>query len=372
MDYLIIDADGHVVEDGYGSKFEMYLEGKAAQRVKLVPLEAQHLGIIIDGEQFPRNRGGAKHPRTVHGVDIVHIQRERAGNWDPHARIKYLDADGIGISVLFSSCMPLQSYAYGAYPQDTDPQLAAAISRAYNNWIADFCKAYPTRYKASASVPLADIELALSEGERAVNQLGCVAITMLPYVNGKTLDHHYYHPLYALVQSWGGAIGVHSMGAVEGSIGVGRYGDLFFNHIFHHPFEQMLAMASVVAGGVLDQFPRLRFAFLEGDSGWLPWWVDRLDDHYEKLASLVPAKAEPSEYIKGSQCYVGSEVDETTFLQTAEAVGEDHVVFASDYCHWDSKMPGAVAAILDRPTLPDRLKRKILSENPARLYRLAN
>ena len=84
--------------------------------------------------------------------------------------------------------------------------------------------------------------------------------------------------------------------------------------------ELMLAFASLAAGGVLERHPGLRCAFLEGTCGWLPWWLWRLDEAWEKFGpgSEVKVLARPSEYFF-RQCFVATDADEVVELDLGYA-----------------------------------------------------
>jgi predicted TIM-barrel fold metal-dependent hydrolase len=363
-DFHVIDADGHVNEVGPVSvDWGYYLEAPYRDRVKATGVGPEDVGLFIDGAPFPRIPAGERRFRHWAAASAAH--NERPGMWDPKVRIAHMDEDGIAIAVLYgTSICEINS-------ELDDAGLAATISRAYNNWLHDFCAHAPDRLKGVASVPLQDMEETVRELERAVTKLGFVGVGILPDSNLKTLMDPYFFPLYEALQALDVPLGLHLLGGGRRPMGGDRYNHLFFTHTFGHPFEQMLAMQALVAGGVLDRFPRLRVAFLEGDCGWLPWWLHRMDSHYEKLGEFVPSKAKPSEYlVEGAQCFIGCEGDEPMIPYVAGVVGADRLVFASDYWHWDGEFPGAVAGMTGRADLPDSLKRKVLGENAARLYRL--
>ena len=148
-------------------------------------------------------------------------------------------------------------------------------------------------------------------------------------------------------------------------------GDLFcLQHACSHSMEQMLALEAMTLGGVLERFPRLRVAFLEGNGSWLPFWLWRLDEHWENPGRYEnPAlKLRPSEYFQ-RQGFVSLECDETPGRQAIEACGDEGFVFSTDYPHYDTKYPEATARFLKLP-LADASKRRILWDNCARLYRI--
>ena len=90
--------------------------------------------------------------------------------------------------------------------------------------------------------------------------------------------------------------------------GTERVDKFFYSHLFGHPFEQMIALSVIIGEGVLDRFPKLRFVFLESGCGWLPYWFERMDEHYEVLGVQLPAlKTEPSKLLERGQLYFSCE-----------------------------------------------------------------
>jgi predicted TIM-barrel fold metal-dependent hydrolase len=104
--------------------------------------------------------------------------------------------------------------------------------------------------------------------------------------------------------------------------------------------EQMAAMTSLVFDGALDRHPNLRVAFLESGTGWLPYWLHRLDEHHEWMAEteLDWLELTPSEYF-ARQCTISSEAEDALATTTIAAVGADHVMWASDFPHPDAVFP---------------------------------
>ena len=134
--------------------------------------------------------------------------------------------------------------------------------------------------------------------------------------------------------------------------------------------EQMLAVGSICAGGVLARHPKLRVAFLEANCTWLPWLLWRLDEGWEREGDVwaPDLKMAPSEYFK-RQCYVSVEPDEETVKYVIDYMGSDRIVFSTDYPHGDSKFPNAVERFLQL-SIAEEDKRKILWDNCASYYEL--
>jgi predicted TIM-barrel fold metal-dependent hydrolase len=274
-----------------------------------------------------------------------------------------MDLEGIDCGVLFPSA--------GLYlPSVEEESYAAALCRAYNNWLFDYCRADPKRLLGVGVVPVQEIKAAVAETRRVVRELGFKGVFVRPNpVKGRTLDDPYYDPFYATLQEMAVPLMIHEgSGAYLPTAGADRFpGQWFFTHTVSHPFEQMLACLSIICKGVLEKFPRLQVVFLESGAGWLPYWLWRMDEHHEILPFQVPwLKMKPSDYFR-RQCYVSCEPDEDNLAATVEALGEDRVVFASDYPHWDSTFPGATRAILENGALTAGAKQKIMGENTRRL-----
>ena len=143
------------------------------------------------------------------------------------------------------------------------------------------------------------------------------------------------------------------------------------SHATVFPLELMVAMCSMILGGVLERFPGLKVAFLEGNCSWLPWWLYRLDDQWSKFGAgeTVQLNQKPSDYFL-RQCYISIDPDEHLAADMLKRLGDDNVVFSTDYPHPDSAFPHAVEELLALEEISPESKKKILWDNCARLYSL--
>jgi predicted TIM-barrel fold metal-dependent hydrolase len=151
-----------------------------------------------------------------------------------------------------------------------------------------------------------------------------------------------------------------------------RYDKLFKVHMVCHAVESMGACMDLIVGGVLERHPRLRAVFLEASCGWAPWWLERMDEHFEgfhgkREAAYLTMK--PSAYF-ARQCFVSAEVDERAARHVVDAFGPGSLVMGSDYPHGDGSYPHAIEKFLAIDTLTEEMKRKALWDNPLRLYGL--
>jgi predicted TIM-barrel fold metal-dependent hydrolase len=222
-----------------------------------------------------------------------------------------------------------------------------------------------------ALLPLGDVEASRAELERAAERYGFRAAFFRPNpYRGRVIHPAANERLWECAASLGVAIAVHE-GLSDGlpTLGRDRFENPVMLHALSHPFEQMAACAGLVLTGVMERHPRLRFAFLESGSGWLPYWLERLDSHYATWRRWLPAITRPpSEYFR-RQCFVSCEPEDALAVSVVRALGDDCVVWASDYPHPDAHFPGSVAKTRESlAELPEGSRAKLLCANAERLY----
>ena len=288
------------------------------------------------------------------------------GGYDPAARLAVLDEEGFARAVFFPSIYLLSG-------DIEDPAVAAANARAYNNWIADFCAAAPDRLFALRHRAAAGRRRGGARG-RAGGGLGLRGVTIRPErYHGLAVDAPECEPFWAAAQDHDLTVVFHgSFGSRMPSFATTRYTNMFFTHMVCHPFEQMAAMMDTICGGVLDRFPRLRVGFFEAGLGWLPYWLGRMDEHFDEMRHLVPwLERRPSDAFR-EQCFVTWEPDEVDDLRQLTEMGlSGCVLWGSDYPHFDCTYPGALtAADKGLAQLDPAVRTAVLRDNPARFAAL--
>jgi predicted TIM-barrel fold metal-dependent hydrolase len=366
----IIDADGHVVEPP--SLWEEYTE--PAFRDRMIQVRRSREGkdeLWIEG----KNRSSPALPVSASMIPggLEDLDRARkftwddvlSGSYDPRQRLRVMDEERIDVAVLYPSLLLL-------YGDIDDPKVAAAACRAYSNWLADFCKASPKRLYGVAPMPLQSVDESIKEMRRVVKELNFKAVFIRPNpFNGRRLNDPAYDSFWREAQELDVPVAVHgSFGTRMPTMGADRYRDPFFFHMICHPFEQQAACMDIVCGGVLAKFPGVRVAFLESGIGWLGYWLDRMDSHFEKMGAYVPwLKKPPREYFL-EQCYLTMDADESTLAAMVDIGVERNVLWGSDYPHFDCTYPGVLnevdAAIAG---LPAHARQNILTDNALRFYK---
>ncbi len=327
-----------------------------------IPAFVGQTGATVSSRELQR-RSRARHP---------HFRVAKAHGYDPATTLTAMDIEGIDVAVMYGT-RGRQILCH----DDLKPDYAAALARAYNDWAANYCKADPQRLKFAAQLAMHDVGLAVAEARRAVTELGAVAVIGTPNpVNGQHLHDEACDPLWDALEQLDVPVGFHPTGntALKDDMGARYVGHANFHPIAHairNPTELMGALASMTTGGVLERHPKLRCAFLEGTSGWLYWWLWRLDDQWEKFGPGCERQIPllPSAYFK-RQCYVALDVDEEPAVDVVKQVGAEYFVVSSDYPHSDGAFPEAMQQFFGLP-LGNEARRQILWDNCARLYRIA-
>jgi predicted TIM-barrel fold metal-dependent hydrolase len=287
--------------------------------------------------------------------------------FDAPSYLRAMDAQGIDAVVLYPSVGLFVPY---------QPELDAVDAcRRYDDWIAQYCAHDERRLAGVGIAPLADPELAAAETRRAA-AAGLVAMMARPnHLYGRNLGDRAYDPLYDALEETGLVLSVHEgLGLRGDTIGRDRFDGFALRHACSHPLEQMAAMASLVLDGALERHPRLRVAFLESGTGWVPYWLSRLDDHREWMAEseTKDLSLSASEYF-ARQCVVSSDPEDRLAAESVRFLGADHVVWASDFPHPDAEFPGAVAEFCEHASgiEQDDLD-AVFWSTPLSFYRLEN
>jgi predicted TIM-barrel fold metal-dependent hydrolase len=217
-----------------------------------------------------------------------------------------------------------------------------------------------------------DVQAGVAEIKRVAPQNTVAGIYTQTHMDGKQLDHPAFYPLWQEAQASRLAITIHhgSAGLPPWGLGVFEMGGNWFQqHASVFLFEQMRAVACVAGGGLLAKFPDLTFAFLESGCGWLPFWLERLDEHYEIMPRYVPLlDRKPSEAFLAGRCFISFDPGEAMLPDVVQAIGDAQLIYASDYPHFDCKFPDTVRLIVGNKKLSDETKGRILGENARRFY----
>ena len=374
----VIDSDGHVIEPD--TVWRDYAEDQYRDRLDQPGGGVQMLGMMRaypdamsavpqsadDDSSWAADVGGEgwdEEARTKMG---------RPGGHDPAARLVDMDAEGIDAAVLYPTSM---------LTWVDDAELFGAACRAYNNWLRDYCSAAPSRLYGVGVVPLQDVDAAVVEMRRCVEQLDFKAVMLRPaaYRGTKKLNDVDYDPFWRAASELGCPIGIHPSphGDMWNACSLLGLADGVTNPIvglalrqgITNAFDVQLAVGLFVLGGICERHPDLRVAFLEGTGGWIVPMLERFD-HQFKIFGSADQRSLPSELFS-RQCVISFDPDEATLAFTAEHLGADKVLWASDYPHPDAKIPGVVKELEEAvASLPPAAQAEVMGESARRFYAL--
>ncbi len=375
--YQILDSDMHVFEPH--DLYLKYMNPRWGERIPRGKPRTRHgqIKFTLADDRPIRPSGtqllSATSPRKSEGesspgeAEAAHrYAGPLARDYDAVAQLQAMDEEGLDIAVLFRT-FPLHC------DDSLEPEYANDLCRAWNNWMADFCKADPRRLRPSALITLHDVDLAVDEARRAICELGAIGLCLVPEPsNGRHVHDRCYDPLWREAERLGAPICFHPAASPNQDQAVHRFkghsNEAVLINAFRNPIELMFALGSFCAGGVLERFPKLRVAFLEGNCSWLPWALYRLDERWEMRKGYCneTMSRRPSDYFL-RQCFVSVDVEEHLVADVIRRIGDDNVVISTDYPHADSHWPHAIDDFL-AIEMPGASRGKILWDNCARLY----
>lgn len=374
MDYKTISGDGHIdlrwlPHDAFLSNAPAKWRDKVPQVVDTPEGKRWYVeGVDILTRPFGGlgNMANPERGRSRH-VDRMYEMGFYDGGLhpsDPALRIKDQEIDGVDAEVIYGILAISRAIE--------DRELLRVVYELYNTWAAGFCKSNPDRLVVLACIPNDDPEIAATELRRCA-KMGLKGADWAVSTASQPLWHHDWDPLWAAADECDMPISFHTTGFPVRQAPAGQApgaSDDARRATFLTVFQIAGAefLASIIFSGALERYPGMKFVLGECGASWIPYVLGRMDDEYEdQFRHLFPRK--PSEYWR-RQGYTTFQ-HETTIADTIHLVGEDNVVWGSDYPHPDGIWPDSLQIIEeDLKGLDERVRRKVTCENAGRLYGL--
>ena len=390
IDYLVFSADNHVDEDDDAlmARLPDHLKPEAprweehdGQRLRIVP----GLGVINEdlAMRFVEDASDDVRAREY--------RTDETGGRDLAVRRRKQEADGVGAEVVY----PNRYLALTAHP---NPEYQVAMARIYNDFLVETFLSEPDRYVPVAILPVADIEATVSEIER-VADIGFKALVMPPSIPWLPYFLDVYEPVWRALEetdsvpvfhvfagnhSYGGADFANTLAispellelgrGVLGAEGFQRTGLqsswMGLAHTVMGTAAGMSPLLQLTGAGVLDRYPRLQFAIVEAEAGWLPFVLESMDYMQERRPEVRKLELRASEYFR-RQGHITFSYDSTA-VEMIERIGSDRMMWGNDYPHDEGTYPNSrpiVARLVDK--LGDAVAQDLLWNNAARLFGLA-
>ena len=376
----VLDADGHIFEpEAMFAALEEPFYGRRPVMVQL-PLDTTagdgNCVWIVEGKTTPTTVGrGRTFPGALPGSESSRTRPTPLGDQtlqDVDSRLKGMDSFGIDQQVVFPT-MFLQAAV-------EDVHLEAALYGAYNTYLGDVCRRSKDRLKWTALIPWRDPGAAVAELRRA-SDLGASGVYTMGVIFDRHLNDPLFFPIYETASELDLPVCVHL------GWGAPAVTQLFSENTFFcsATVPVIWGFVSIMASGLLGRFPNLRVGFIESGAGWLPYTIHKIRRQNEPVtvlrgdaARLRPASTgvdrqyyrDPLDWFHEGRVFVTVESDEDV-PYLLQQLGEDSIMFSSDYPHGDQSSDERFAETLQlRSDISDQAKAKLLGENAERFYRV--
>jgi predicted TIM-barrel fold metal-dependent hydrolase len=310
---------------------------------------------------------GALDPRERHPVN--------PGAADAEARLADMDAMGIDCHVLFPTLFAEH------LPVVTNPDVAAALARAYNDWIWDFSRAAPERLVPVAVLPMQEVSFAVREVLRAARR-GCRAVAIRPaFVNGRFPNHRHYDPLWRALAETDLTVCFHpSAGNTnpewtsQGSFVERLAANLRIGHDVAEAVAPTMDAAMMLTAlcfyGHLEEYARVRMAFLHAGASWVPLALEKAETYLWLLSAIQDVSLEPDQVFFSRPSLVSFPSWESSVSRMPDVFG-DVGAWGSRYPHHDASEPAEAVALFERHGLSAASQAKLLGENAASFFGLS-
>ncbi len=388
----IVSVDDHVVEPAH--LWQTWLPDRfkdAGPRVERRGIgEMEHIGGGAYRQSFDPEGPQAdcwiyedlvyinKRPVAAVGIDRddmtmspITFDEMRPGCYEPKARLEDMEMNHVEASLSFPS---FPRFCGQTFSEAKDKDLAKACVEAYNDWmVEEWCGDSGGRLIPLVIVPLWDADLAAAEVRRNAAR-GCHAVCFSeipPHLGLPSIHSGYWDPFFTACEETQTVVNMHigsssRMPATSGDAPVAVAASLSFNNA-------MASLSDWLFSGKLVQFSGLTLAYSEGQIGWLPYILERVDDVWREhrawggVKDLVPEP--PSTYFHRQ--IIGCFFRDKHGLKSLDEIGVDNVTFETDYPHTDSTWPDTKKIAEEMMAdLPDDVVRKIVRGNAIRAYSL--
>jgi predicted TIM-barrel fold metal-dependent hydrolase len=280
----------------------------------------------------------AGRPKEEYGVEPTAFDEMRPGCWDLAERVKDMDAGG----VLGSMCFPsFPGFSARLFAAADDKARALAVVQAYNDWHVDvWCGSAPGRFIPMGLPVLWAAELAAAVVRRLAEKgVHSLTFTENPHTLGFPSFHSdHWDPLWEALTDTQTVLSIH----------LGSSGQLAFTApdapmdvlITLQPMNICSAAADLLWSRIPKHFPDLKIALSEGGTGWIPYFLDRLDRTYDMhrlwtgqdFGDLLPSDVFRRHFLT---CFISDPVG----IKLRDMIGIDNISWECDYPHSDSSWP---------------------------------
>lgn len=359
---IVVDCDSHVMEPA--DLWRTYLEPRFRDRAIRIERRdgVEHL---IIGEQSVLSGalaglGGAHHDRAqVFSGALSYEDGCEPASHEPAARATMLDGWKVDKGVLFPTI--------GLLPFPTaDQELASAYCRAYNRWQREFFEGAPGRVVPIALINWHDVDEAERELATCL-KAGFRGLFVPPeIIDGRRPSDPHFDRIWRLCEEAGAPGCLHVIVRFTGGGSFASWHEtkpgLVFGFAMGATGQLIPALGAMVTDLLFERFPRLKIVSVEAGCGWAAYLMDRLDEKAEVFRKLAPMPMKPSDYIRRN-CWFVAEPEERSIGAMLDLVGEDRILWGSDYPHVDSTLEAPILIRQSIAGLSPARQAAVLGEN---------
>jgi predicted TIM-barrel fold metal-dependent hydrolase len=369
-DLILISVDDHLIEPP--DIFVNHLAAKYQDRAPKLVRNEEGNDVWKFGDLVMETaalNAVAGRPKEEYGMEPQSLDEVRPGCYDPHERVKDMNAGGVLASMNFPS---FPTFTARTLASD-DAELSLALVRAYNDWHLDeWCGAEPGRFIPMAVPVIWDVEQTAAEVRRCAAK-GChsLSFTENPAALGYPSFHSdYWDPVWKACVDTGTVLSIH-LGS-SGRLSIPAADSPPDVMITLQPMNIQSAAADLLWSRVLKTYPALRIALSEGGNGWVPYFLTRLDRTYEMhrawtqqdFGGRLPSEVFREHFLT---CFISDPIG----VELRHKIGIDNICWEADYPHSDSMWPEApeeLDGVFRANNASDDDIRKMTHENAMRWY----
>jgi uncharacterized protein len=360
----IISADSHITEPPgtYVDRIDAKFKDVAP---KLVHDEKLGDMFVINGIERPISMGllaaagKSAEELKIFGVNFEDMHR---GGWDPEARMKDQDRDGVFAEVIY----PTVGMLLCNHP---DYDYKKACFDAYNLWLAEYCDPHRDRLIGIGQTAMRSVEEGI-EDLRKMKALGFRGVMMPGNPAVKDYDDPIYDPFFEAAVDLQMPLSFHILTSRDDNF---RTRGPRLNGFMSIIRGCQDIIGTFVLGGVFERHPKLKVVCVEADAGWVPHYMYRMDHAYDRHRYWLTAgtlSKMPSEYFR-ENVYTTFQDDYVAF-QVRNLCNIHRLMWASDFPHSDSTWPWSQDVISKHTVgMTADEKNLVLHDNVAELYHLS-
>jgi predicted TIM-barrel fold metal-dependent hydrolase len=376
--FKVYDSDTHV--NPAADILDRYVDPTFRARLPELAPYRQQFGEAAQGSaRLQQYRVGTKFYRRILGSAAPNPEftgqraswkgskpaRPRVQDDAPENRVMDMDDEGSDVHFLIPT-------GWTSVVGLDDPTLEVGLIQAYHRYMADFCGQFPDRLKGLIVASTRHVDAALRE----IRQWGTSkwAVAVLPLLAmDMPADHPDLEPIWQAAQEHDLPIVNHSFtwnppyfpGYQE------LWDNIFLGRLASHPWGAMRFIAAFIGAGIMDRYPGLRVGILECGYGWLPFWARRMDEQATYVGGTAELKYRPSDYLKSGRFFCSLEIHEgeDMFNSVTGFLGDDVLMFSTDYPHSECHFPDSIDHVLGWSSLKLERRKKLFWDNANRYFK---